>query len=1041
MKAPKVTSLKIIKLSANQVHVAWDNVGENFYYFAELAKTRENDVPETNLIWQDLGYSADNDKFIDIGIQPNSYYKVRISVAAAGFERSDWVETEEFLTFDKNAYTFEHMREFTLSNMFIDEKFSKNNTNYINFSTDQLQASLMSEDFQFTNKYYDVSQVSDKILKEQMFYEVQGVEDGLKQVCADVNRTMLAEIDDVLYLFERFQNVVKVSNDKGQTWKYYKALDDRVGNPVSRNCVYQSDTTTYVLGYDRIFYGRRSSDTRWSDDKVRFSDMEVTFAKIGDDLNLGFNVEVFGTYAFLPGNITRYAESFAVSNDYLWVGSKNNVRYVDLNNPKVDDDPTSPSYGKKVFEPETIKLTNNNKVVMSKMDSINGQLLVLVTGEVKKPFIDPTDPNNVIDSEDKGVYLLKDNKFVRVYGNTEEERRTIEHGYTNMSTNGDEVFISYSNYKYLTLLEDEIDSPDVKTAVKYQLDRGYLSDKHHHMGSIRASKDDLYTWKRGFMEYYAEPWFNWMNRSKTRCWISNDNRPVVVYPKKIYTKIIDTYGPTSEERVVKEKWFKGEGVFYCKNIEFSGFKQYAGGILIHKSSGEIVGYFEFHYRSRDEVSLIWLPKLTLLKATLQHQVHPEYWRPEEVKAERDPDLRPLLSTIIPDSYLLENSNFEKFCEYYLQYLSDGHGTYYNKVLNLIKNKYPREKHSYEYLWSEINKRNIYLNKDKRDQVIRFFESRKSDFYSMKGTEASYKFLFKLLYNEDVQVDIESKSGLEYDIVVKSDNINQDIVGRTIYTPTGRCNVTYIEKEYKDGKLQWRLTIHNMIGRFLVGQKIKAEKTEFEGSIIVGVRGKDVISNEDDYINRAKSYYVMRISSRLPTSRYASDVIRFVHPVGFGFIGITLLTMFINSGLSLKHTETILEKLLAYKFDSGYPKIWTDRIADFDSEGNQKFDNVTGEALYALHPKAGQDFEIPDDYDSSEGFIPKEDENYTNMQEYLDKVPPSKRRLQWSPLFDQSATKFSCFRKLTSLLINQGTYRLKDNIGNHRDPENPTQVKV
>ena len=32
-----------------------------------------------------------------------------------------------------------------------------------------------------------------------------------------------------------------------------------------------------------------------------------------------------------------------------------------------------------------------------------------------------------------------------------------------------------------------------------------------------------------------------------------------------------------------------------------------------------------------------------------------------------------------------------------------------------------------------------------ERISRFFESRKSDFYSTKGIEASYQFLFKLLF--------------------------------------------------------------------------------------------------------------------------------------------------------------------------------------------------------------------------------------------------------------------------------------------------------
>lgn len=41
VKAPSVTSLRISKLSANQVQVRWDDVGANFYYFVEIAETKQ----------------------------------------------------------------------------------------------------------------------------------------------------------------------------------------------------------------------------------------------------------------------------------------------------------------------------------------------------------------------------------------------------------------------------------------------------------------------------------------------------------------------------------------------------------------------------------------------------------------------------------------------------------------------------------------------------------------------------------------------------------------------------------------------------------------------------------------------------------------------------------------------------------------------------------------------------------------------------------------------------------------------------------------
>ncbi|WWS24664.1 hypothetical protein vBKpnAMK4_00480 [Klebsiella phage vB_Kpn_AM_K4] len=110
----------------------------------------------------------------------------------------------------------------------------------------------------------------------------------------------------------------------------------RKGNPVSRVVIYQSSTTSYVLGYDKIFYGRKSSDVRWSSNEVKFSDNEVTFAKLGDQLKLGFEVELFGTYASLPADVTKYAEAFTCNDDHLYVVAKDTVRRVKLKDAELN---------------------------------------------------------------------------------------------------------------------------------------------------------------------------------------------------------------------------------------------------------------------------------------------------------------------------------------------------------------------------------------------------------------------------------------------------------------------------------------------------------------------------------------------------------------------------------------------------------------------------------------------------------------------------------------------------------------------------------
>lgn len=1025
IKSPSITSLRVDKLAADYIYLKWDNVGMNFYYVVEIAETRGAGgvlIPDDQLTWNQLGYSYDPEWFEE-NVNPNTRYKFRIRTTHQGFEMSDWVVSEELWTFDLNAYAYSTMREFTPADSFINEKFAKDNQSYVDFNTDVIMAALTVEDFVFSPLYSDVSSISDKILTQENYHEIQ---DHIEHVCADIDRTFLVYSGEILYLFERFQPMAKVSNDKGQTWYYYKAFNDRVGNPVSRSVAYQSRNTTYVLGYDRIFYGRSSSDVRWSADDVRFSDDDITFAKLGNQTGLDFDVDSYNTFARLPANVTKYAEAMACSDEYIYVAAKNVLRRIQLKNTPIDTDPSSPTFGEKIFDTTTYKITDNDNIVVKKMDVLDGKLYILVSGEVKTALADPTNPANVKDSEDEGVYLWDDEAltFTRVYGNEEEERFFITHEWTNMSTNGTEVYISVANYKYpmpnLTDTELSQEYPNIVTdAVKYDLRPAFTAIQSISFATVRAHKDDPTQWAFGAQEYYNEANYSWFFKDSIRTWITNDNRPLVVYPKITYAYNTDTSSPSSALRVNHETYDKGHVVLKLNNLKFTGFSKYTNGVLLYKSSGEIIGFFELSYRARDSLTIFWKPDNTLLTADLIQQEREVPYQPDVNIGLIDPDLSHMITRFAPQSYL-DSVNFEKFGEYYLQFVSLGDNSYYNKLLNLVRNQYAREKNSVEYLWSEVNKRNIYLDKKKRDQVVRFFNARSSDFYSSKGIEESYKFLFKLLYNEDVSVEIESSNSLEYDIIVQSTNISQDIVGRTIYTPTGRANVTYIERQYEDGQLRWSMTLHNVIGNFMEGQVIKSEKTNFTGMCLRGVRGKQLADNSIDYINRGRSYYVMKIRSNLPASRYKDDVLRFVHPVGFGFIGITMLTVFINSGLSMVHNETIINILRNYRYDSGYPKYWPDRIASLDGNGNQQFDLVTGEALYQPHPKAGQLFEVPASYDVDE--------------QPLNGVLPSARRFDQSPLFDSSAVKYSQFRNL----VNK---RLKDDAGNPRDPATPTQVKV
>lgn len=1027
-KAPAVTSLEISKLSANHVNLTWDNVGSNFYYLIDIMNTKDANGNIVSTQWTSNGYVSKNYYFTS-QLLPSNSYKIRIAVAAENFEQSDWVETEEFLSFPTNVYNFELLTPLNLITKFIQEKFQNNNNSYINFTTDTLNAALMAEDFIYSPYYENISSIKNYIITDDEYHELQG---GVTKICKDIERVYLMEEQGILYLFERYQNIVKVSNDKGQTWQAVKLLTDRVGYPLSKTVHYQSANTAYVLGYSKIFYGRRSSDIRWSADDVKMSSQDVTFAKIGDQLNLGFDVDIFGTYTTLPGEISTKAEAMTASNDFVYVVARDTVRKIKTNSAPIDTDATSPTFGEKLFEEGKSYITGNSKSVCYKMDSVLGHTYALIIGEVYQEKQDPRNINNINqDSELKGVYKLdpETDTWTRVFGNTSEERRRIEYGYTSMSANQDEVFISSSNFKMIEdfIVEDPnlpLTNPDVTYAVQYAPERQYIHDKSNLMMSFRTNeKNGWDTFKPGRMKYYAEPFFSKNTHSNTQCWINNSNQVVVVYSDVVYQKILDKYGTNSPSRVSRETWVDGVCTVTMPDVNFSGFNQYASGIMFYNGAdGNLVAFYEFNYRVKDNIDIVWKPKQTFLTATLQNQVHDTTWAPEDTDKIKDPNLTPFLKNIVPDAYLLEESNFEKFCEYYIAYISEGYGSHYNNLLNLIKNKYPREEHSWQYLWSEVYKRNIYLDREKRDQVSRFFETRKNDFYSAKGTEASYKFLFKVLYNEEVEIDIESNNTNEYHIVIESDNVTEDLIGKPLYTETGRANVTYIEREYQKGKLRWSITIHNMIGRFIEGQIIKSEDQKVNALIVTGIKAKELSSENIDYINRGRSYYTMRIKSTLPTSRYRDDVLRFVHPVGFGFIGITLLTMFINSGLSLRHVETIINKYKNYRWSDGLPLEYPDLVAVLDAAGNIQKDVVTGEATYVDGPYKGIPYPLPDSY------------NDDNGNSVISGQNPNERRKLMSPLFDQSAVGFAQWRDLIH-------NRLKANINNPRDPLEPSQIKV
>lgn len=1161
IKAPEITSLRIVMLGANFSYLKWDDVGSNFFYIVEYTIDNGDGV----FAWQSRGVTPSPEWFEDRILAPNTKYIFRVSTTYANFEQSDWVYSETFDTFETNAYTVSTMSQLIPNRVFIKEKLTLNK-DYVNFNEDPIYATLMNENFVYDSGIANITNVENFVAADEEYHEILS---PVEQVCVDVNRTYLGYKDDVLYTFERYQNMAKVSNDGGQNWWYYQALTGRIGYPVSRTIMYQNDNSSFLLGYDDVFYGRQSDEIRFSSNQHFWSDDQITFVRMDVDASIPFNTLVFGRYTSYPSDIARKVEAQAASNTWIYAVAEDNFRRVLVKNAPVGDDGSGNTV--RLWDSTVYNITGNPLTVVKKLDVLNEKCYALVTGAVATMNTDRRVVSNVKPSPEIGLYRFDEvyipevfvlgnintngytkgiditnrlmtfvggthsgqvstswenrvfrgsngmqfvvkrtlgnknkdsfefdadlvdangdldpikvsafrsafespNEFeliiangvpvvpsipnggswVRVLGNTQKERDSIEHEYSNMSTDGDTVFVGSAAYEFDSTVEDtdliEKYPEMVTSAVKYNSEYPYLSYKRHHFYLWKSTDNTGSVFERRPQRYYNEANFNWMATTSQRCWIAHDNKAVTVNPLKTHSYRIDP-----EFKINKEIWDKGNVKFYLDDVRFSGFTQYCNGIMIHKgydrdreSGGEIVGYFEYPYRVRNNASITWKPENIAITADLVLQEKPYKKPPEDSTGIIDPDLSHFIRVMGPESYY-DDSNFTKFGEYYLKFISDGEETYYNRMLNLIRNKYPREENAFEYLWSEIRRRNIYLDQEKRDSVIRFFEANSSNFYSSKGTANSYKFLFKLLYDADVEIEVESSVGIDYDIIVKSTNIEQSLVGRTIYTPTGRANVTYIERVYENGLLRWKITIHNLIGKYIDGQVIKSENSGFTGEIVRGVTGKELAYSDLDYINRNRSYYVMKIRSELNTARYRDDVLRFVHPVGFGFIGIAILTVFINGGISMVPQQTMVEINKAYRWDAGLPSVTPSIKTTIDPDSpiinpEPLFDPVTGELVETKIPS------IPFDIIEWQNAEDSTGTKYGNRNYDVDEIDviwnntvykPSQRRLEYSPLFDAFSTRFSDLRRLVEK-------RLKDDLKDPRDvsnlivPIDPSQVKI
>ncbi|CAM0069636.1 baseplate wedge subunit [Vibrio phage F86] len=1159
LQAPPIMGVYIDKLSRNYVDLSWDAVGDNFRYEIHVrsAGSYENVLLESYQPLYPNPYTGEVRLYAQINASVR-YYQWRVRAVYKDFEPGEWTSSDIGYTSETNEYEIETQSQFTVANSFIEARLNDDNESYLN-ARNPLQATLVRPGYEFDSDMFNVDSAAYWFVTNPGFSANYG---HIPTVCQSNSRVIPSVIDDVIYAFERWQEVCKVSNDGGQTWQTYRATNSRLGNPVYDCICKQSETFSYLLGYDYLIQGVASSDVDYSHDngtEYSHASVDLTFDKLDFDLGFGFEVERFKDLAVLPPQVRHKADAFGVDNVMTVVTSGNTCVWHNNRIPNIFDNVSSDLYGSRIFE--TIGELNNEPmysesyvvcnddmrpdfdettadVVVKKIqyfddpekgiDYQDGSMYALVLGE----WVHDENGNRVgvsDDSEIRGIYRMSrtpvmngdvvvsytDVEWSRVYGNIEPERDLINER-TNISRDNEHLIVGhdltraygedgdaeydnrqessgapgnyhseagdhYGTIDDVTLVQD---NAEVSEAVR-MFSKPYYTTNVKPMSQIIATKDGE-TWAYKPQDYYGNANFNWMERAQTRDWKSWSNEIMYYKKESLFRRDFDD---TTDERW-SESLNEGSYVFEAPDLDIFGFNGYCAGALIHTAhDNKVVGYYKFTYRVSNNASIEWSPKRTAVTGALTNYTPVTIEEPVgDPTTMIDPTITPLVYKMMPENYLDSSGEYKAFVKHYLDFVSKGNGTAYNKLYNLMNSKNPLDDHYTEYLHKLVYERNRIIEPEKRDAVVKFFLARRADFYSTKGILDSYKFLFKLLYNEDVDVEIESLNTFEYAITVASNDVTEDIVGKRIYNDHGQADVTYIEREYIDGRRHWKLTLNNLIGEFTAGDDISINDFDFEGIALSGVKGVRIDYDSNEYTDRSKSYYVMKLRSELQLSQYRDDVIRFVHPIGFGFVGITMLTILVNQGVSVAHHETIVDSYRSVRYDNGIGLSYTEETSLLDNVDERQY-NDFNELILKPHPHYGEspiDNAIQDrltnvqgvteteynDYWANDRHIAHDEYRAVDEQRYIeidtgnpDDAFGGKQRvlnpdynpcakIQAADINDSLAWGLTPYERAPGFMFDMSSAslsisdmyedlnnRLKDNVGNPYDPEEPTQKNI
>ncbi len=1033
LQVEKVSSLRAKTVSANYSTLQWNSISSSTTYKIQRKFSYQDDTQWETISALHYPFSI----FYDENLKPNTNYDYAVIARQKGVEDSDRavVSIKTFNTNSNNLITANNVQLYDtyISNRFVNSVVD-NPANLKVRVTDKPLLMLMRSDYKF-NANHTFSDIEPYTLNAKSNLAIYG---RAPNGCGGFGCSIPALYSKYVFIFDRKQRIVRYSIDKGKTWSAQYILPDLTGNPNHESLTANHELGLFVMGYNSIMLIREDVDVHWSDTEYRLSDEAFTFSTVVESKQVNAQLKFEHFVDLPPGVFSGTLDAIAASREYLYVAVRNRIYRCNIETKQWD----TLFATAKAFNDEP---DNNDRI--KNMVVYHSILFVYVCDSTR----DDASTNSGVYVVDIGRVTSMNNGTYRIFGNlsaispmfsslTRDDKQLL------LGLNpGPYSIVEHSNgasYRFDRLIQDvdQLQSATNSRPFREILSIEFIMDET----DLRNSQVifDMHKEQWQYEEQYIytglpDEAIAQENYSAARIRINDTNLISVITAKQNYAQRValsDTYlRETTTIRIAPST-----NTFYS----FPGSVSSAVLCIYRNGNYHPIAYNSLPISYRNSISFSWLQPDIVVKANLQKYAAAP---PSVDDSTGMPSLTPFSETFVPEHYSYREPKFVDFVREYLKYISTGGFSNYGQLKYLRHMHDANEKQIYiDMFETDLTRRNIFISAEKRKEINKFMYNRARDLYSIKGTTDSYKFLFRLLYNEHVEVKVENS----YEFLIGADayithvngnptegyttqqtselvsilngqkirqsdvrddlGITSDIVSDVpTYGEIVSANIKPIDDT---GYPKFLLTLVNLHGALELGKTYTITVND-DTQLMVKFASDPVVIPRSDRASSNRQHFILRLESALPMSRYRSDVINFVHPVGFDFIGAYLVSTFVYTGMPDYHIETIIEWLDTIRWDNGIPTHKNKFFADLDAQGKYQYSpnlymlpngNVS-RLLKVVGPHVDEPID-PLDIDAqyyNDNLI----DAYNQGLGIVYGLDIDARRTRSSPLFDTSVTRF------------------------------------